>query len=628
VPGTARLVGLYEFKDASGALLAIKGRFQWPDPDKEKGYDKTFCWRLPDGKWSEGIKAKFPNGISGFPLWGVENLATEPDAPVWVLEGEECVKALRQRGQLALCGGWGASQQEFPPSTFEPLRGRIVRLWPDNDEAGRRYMAAVKAALKGIAKSIVVINAPVPPKGDAVDYFAAGGTVEKLLDGILDTPAVAVIEDDHFECRVPTDTGTVLFEFSAMSHARKLGEPAVQCELTVRMMGPTAEDEPYTLRINLLSQSARSQLSTELRRHFGTDRGAEWTLWISKAFTRVLKAFETTERGTLFADLPEEEHGDTFLIPDILPEGQPTIFFGDGSAGKSMLAMTMAVSVALGVEWCGRPAKQANVLYVDWETHSTPKIPKRRLRRLLQPWGAANYMGDVPVYYWPAKGGTLGDQVLQIRRFVAAHDIGLVIIDSGGVACGGAPEDSQVALEFFRSVAKLGCTSAIICHINQESAKNGTASKPFGSAFWHNMARRTFFVSRSSEPESDVIDLGLYCRKVNDGRLPGPMGVRVEFQPNGGIMYDGIPAGELSGNWVQMADWERIRNTILDFPQGYASIGDISRELGMTPNHVRDELMQRRQAKAGGPGVFRVMGGHGNGQQWAVAAEPGEEVAG
>jgi hypothetical protein len=156
---------VYEYRDASGALIAEKGRW-------EAGGSKTFRWRKPGGSWSDGIA---PLKGSDMPLWGAELIANAPsDQTVYVVEGEKATEACRARGMLAVTLGGGSSTRDFGKA-FEVLRGRDVALWPDNDATGRAFMQHVQAHLRTIARSVRLVVVDVPEKGDAFDYFAGGG---------------------------------------------------------------------------------------------------------------------------------------------------------------------------------------------------------------------------------------------------------------------------------------------------------------------------------------------------------------------------------------------------------------------------------------------------------------------
>jgi DNA primase len=63
------------------------------------------------------------------------------------------------------------------------FRNAEVVLMPDNDDAGYAHINMIGAALSGVAKRIRVLRLPdLPDHGDVVDWAAAGGTPERLLD--------------------------------------------------------------------------------------------------------------------------------------------------------------------------------------------------------------------------------------------------------------------------------------------------------------------------------------------------------------------------------------------------------------------------------------------------------------
>lgn len=635
IPSFARLAGLYEYRYPDGELAAVKGRWEWQNVETGEP-SKSFKWRRPNSSWSLGLsctackqaKAHVAEcaclKMEDMPLWGAELVsASDPAAAWWFVEGEKACQALRARNEHAVCLGGGAWQTAFG-AAFEVLRGHPVRLWPDNDEPGRKYMGEVRKALGGIARSITLINAPVKPKGDAHDFFAGGGNLGALLDGVLERPAVSVISDDHYLVRVPCEGGVCEFTFREMLHSRQGARGAIDCELSIRVLGPGIDDTPYTLRINLLSQSARSSLETALGRQFGK---LAWTTVCSQAWAAVMQAFDEVDRALDFEDLPEQSGADRFLIDQLLPEGVPTVLFGDGSAGKSMLAMGMASALAAGaVSFAGRTVRrQANVMYIDWETDSDPSAPKRRRRRVLDGMGFPREIHDaIPMKYVPAHGAPLEDLVTSLRKSIERNGIEVVIIDSGAIACGGKPEDSDVATAFFRAVGRLRVTTLIICHISKGAqAEKRTPDKPFGSAFWHNLSRRTWYVSRSSEAGSDVIELGLYCKKNNDGRPPHPIGVRVEFEGDDGpVTFTKMDAGEITGAWENLDDWERAREVIKDQAQGVATLEVIAKGIGMDNPGAYQVLRARMHNRRTNKGLFLKMGGRDGDpkQEWALWA--------
>jgi hypothetical protein len=115
----------------------------------------------------------------------------------------------------------------------------------------------------------------------------------------------------------------------------------------------------------------------------------------------------------------------------------------------------------------------------------------------------------------------------RLRRIVREEAIEFALFDSIAFACDGPPESAEVASRYFRAVRQIGGGSLHIAHVNKSD--NGD-QKPFGSAFWHNGARSTWFVKLADgAADCDTLHLGLFNRKANLGRLRPPVGYRVHF---------------------------------------------------------------------------------------------------
>jgi hypothetical protein len=67
-------------------------------------------------------------------------------------------------------------------------------------------------------------------------------------------------------------------------------------------------------------------------------------------------------------------------------------------------------------------------------------------------------------------------------------------------------------------------------HIAHISKGENADQKPFGSAFWHNGARSTWYAHLvGSDSNSETLSLGLFNRKANLGRLQAPIGFSISF---------------------------------------------------------------------------------------------------
>jgi hypothetical protein len=179
--GERWIVATYDYLDERGELLYQVVRY---DP-------KAFRQRQPAGKggWLYNL-----HGARRVPYRLPELLAAPAGAPVFVVEGEKDVDALRVLGLTATCNPGGAGK--WRADYNEHLRGRHIVLIPDGDEPGRRHADdVVRHLLPGAAS---VRRLELPGAKDVSDWLAAGHTASELL---ALANAAAVITDS-----VPTDS--------------------------------------------------------------------------------------------------------------------------------------------------------------------------------------------------------------------------------------------------------------------------------------------------------------------------------------------------------------------------------------------------------------------------------------
>tara|TARA_Y100000588_G_C14210182_1_gene906354 strand:+ start:148 stop:1908 length:1761 start_codon:yes stop_codon:yes gene_type:complete len=147
---------------------------------------KSYHGKDPEGRKQYSYNPKLSRlglGAKDLPLYkseGLENLHSNSE--VWFVEGETNAEALTQQNQTAVSGYWGAAQNTFGES-LQVLTPYCVILWPDNDEAGRKYMARIGRELLGICKDVNVVDVEsltLPPKGDVVDFLDAGGDMAEV----------------------------------------------------------------------------------------------------------------------------------------------------------------------------------------------------------------------------------------------------------------------------------------------------------------------------------------------------------------------------------------------------------------------------------------------------------------
>lgn len=435
-------------------------------------------------------------------------------------------------------------------------------------------------------------------------------------------PVVDVLAHDHIVTRIPTARkgGTAVFDFAGLT--KQAGE--LTCDqLEITEIGEKANPDSYQLRINLLSQSSRENLVRALNGHFGKEP-VNWTSTVAAAFSRAQRAFLDQDRGIQIGSLPDPPSSEApYMLEPIVPEGQDIILFGDGSSGKTTLAYGMLLALAMGPDgggktaFCGFRGQWAPSLIIDYETRGTDA--KTYLRRLLEGYGIdAALLEELPIYFWPAEGVPLADQIDALRRFIAKYEIRVVLIDAGADACGGEPERAISALNYFNALVKLDVTTITISHITHPDSPEATM-RPFGSRYWHNRARRTWFVKRLQEDESDDIDIALFCRKVNYGRRPRPLAFRLHYDGQMGPIT--IERQEIS----DVPEFEEERS-IPDRIYAYLikegvplTIKDIAEGINVGADKVSTSLYRGKNKR------FVQVTAPNQAHRWAVMAYGGEE---
>lgn len=156
---------LHEFTDAAGQSLHWRIRLKHPGTGEK--------WIRPMQRFGDGFKPGEPKYPDGKPLYRLHELAARPDDLVIVTEGEFKADKLAALGLLVTTSGAADSAGK---TDWQPLSSRAVLIWPDHDEAGRRYAAAVQAALAPLGCTVQKIDVAVlglETKGDAADWLAA-----------------------------------------------------------------------------------------------------------------------------------------------------------------------------------------------------------------------------------------------------------------------------------------------------------------------------------------------------------------------------------------------------------------------------------------------------------------------
>jgi hypothetical protein len=278
-------------------------------------------------------------------------------------------------------------------------------------------------------------------------------------------------------------------------------------------------------RLKLDSDRERASLARSLS---ATIPDFPWMNALTQIAEMTFTMFREGEPTVRLTDVPAPREP-SYLADPLLPLNETTILYGDGDAGKSTIALWIALCVALGKGGIGFDLPRSGpVLYVDWETNA--ETHARRLRRLAEGMGVT---GPLDVHYRRVVR-PVGEEIRNLQHEVHRLGAVLVVVDSLGFCTGGgygeSINDSSVATAAMNALRSLNVTRLALHHISHAAAGNGNGSSaPTGSRYFRNAARCLWEIQRS--PISpDLANIGLYNRKMNDdGKREQPIAWQMDY---------------------------------------------------------------------------------------------------
>lgn len=181
-----------------------KWQYTWTYTDKDgnptgqvrRTTDKKITQWKPDGQggWISGGAFK----DQPKPLYNLLELLERELAPVLMVEGEKTADAAKSLFPDMVVISWFGGTGSASKIDLEPLEGRNVILWPDNDEVGKKAMHTIaQRLLREGAASVKMVDTSAYdlPKGwDLADDGLLDYEIEELIQNAKE---VRLVDDKH-----------------------------------------------------------------------------------------------------------------------------------------------------------------------------------------------------------------------------------------------------------------------------------------------------------------------------------------------------------------------------------------------------------------------------------------------
>lgn len=379
------------------------------------------------------------------------------------------------------------------------------------------------------------------------------------------------VGDAHYRLAFPSFGIQFDLERTRRVRDELVGELTVYCEIAgARTVGP--DKILSSADWNVSSADARWKRAKLLsERSEASD--IDWAGCLEEVAHRVLNAERegSPARPLTFFEKPGP---DAELDVDgwRLLKDHATIAFGDGGSAKSYLALYVL----------GHLAKRGlNVLYADWELSGGDH--RDRLERLFPD-------PHTPTIHYLRCDRALTYETDRIQREVRRLNIDYWVADSIAFATNGPPEAAEHAMAYFRAVRQIGIGSLHLAHVNRSETSD---QKPFGSSFWHNSARATWFIKPSDAEDTSSITIGLFNKKSNLTRRQRTVGFEFRFTDE--FTYvERVDIADVDDLASKLPIWDRVRHLLKSGPP--LTIAQIATELQVEAEAVKKAVTRKKNS--------------------------------
>jgi hypothetical protein len=339
---------------------------------------------------------------------------------------------------------------------------------------------------------------------------------------------------------------------------------------------------------NLSSQTARRTLATYCRERAKTKpQDFDWPGAIDAACIEIINADRAGDPVIVLDDAPAVVTRDYDVCGLQVPADARSMFIAHGDSLKSLLTLQILGELA---------GRGITTLYADWEwSADRHRARKNRL------FGA----GRLDRLHYLRCHAPLVVEADRIRRHCDEYQVEFMGVDSVGLASDGPLKDDDVAIRFHRALDTL---PPALCAAHVPKSSIGPDAKvdvsAFGSVFFSNLCRMCWAVRKQAGASNDVVSVGLFATKQNDGARVRPVGLEFTFTADR-IAVRNVDLATVDGLADKLPLATRMIHALKRGPMTYAALAE---ELGAKIDSVikasnRSEAFTR---VSGENGVYRL----------------------
>lgn len=292
-----------------------------------------------------------------------------------------------------------------------------------------------------------------------------------------------------------------------------------------------------------------------------------------------------------FAEMGEPKPRE-WIVDGLLPKDYPTTIYGDGGVAKSMIALSLASTIASnGETWLGWPVVTSPVLYLDFELDASEQ--HRRSRQL-----ARGDYADIPPHglkYISGLGYDTGTTLLTALEACRELGVEVMVLDSVGLALEGDMESSKDVIGFFRrrleDFRAAGVTVLLVDH-QSKGGQRYQDKAAFGSVYKGNLVRSSIQVEKKEHDEGSLT-VRVRQKKTNFGSIAEPFGIKLGFSEEA-VTLDGVELDSTDlAEEGTLNSKDRVRYALQDGPAYPSEIADATE---LAEKTVKNKLSELRKA--------------------------------